>query len=113
MVGRPRLPSRLRRMRLEEAAYMSGIFDGEESFWLRGDDTAGHRRLNVSNQDPEIISACFRFTGAGGVGITIINDNKLCLQWLLVRQAEIEDFLWQIKPYSARAEGMLQKWLKK
>ncbi len=104
------LPSRLRRMSPVEAAYMGGMFDGEGSFWLRGDDRAGHRRLNVTNYDPEIISACFRLTGTGSASAAIVGNNKLSLRWVLVRQLEIRDFLQQIEPYSARAGGMLQKW---
>ena len=84
---------------------MGALFDGEGCLFL--ETPTNSRRIIIANNNPEIISACFRFTGAGNIG-TLSSAGNITYQWRLHRLAEIENFLQQIKPCSARAGEMLQ-----
>ena len=104
-LGSIRLPSRLPRMTLEQAAYLGGLVDGDGSIWQ-------HRRggwfISVGNNDPELISACLRFTQAGSVS-TGIRRNKLHMIWMLGRQEEVLYFAQQLLPYSAKVHDKIRR----
>ena len=102
-LGSIRLPSRLPRMTPEQTAYLGGLIDGDGSIFRHN---RGYWYVSVGNNDPELISACLRFSQAGSVG-TLVRRNKVTMIWSLGRQEEVLDFVQQILPYSAKAHDSI------
>lgn len=102
MQGRPWLPSRVRQMSREEAAYLGGVFDADGSLYLKRTQLV----TAIANNDPELISAPLRFTGTGSVS-SGVKRGKLHLIWRLDRQQEVLDFLVAILPFSVKAQEAL------
>lgn len=108
ILGYGRLPSRIPNMAPEQAAYLGGLIDGDGSIWHSRRSKRGGWYVSVGNNDPELISACLRFSQAGSVGATIKRD-KVHMIWMLGRQEEVLDFVHQILPYSAKAHDLIRR----
>lgn len=102
MDGRPWLAPTIRQMSNEEAAYLGGLFDGDGSVYPRRKQWV----ICIANNDPELISAPLRFTQTGSVQSAIARG-KLHMLWHLYRQADVLEFLIQIRPFSAKAQEVL------
>ncbi len=102
-----RLPSRLRNMTEVEAAYLGAMIDGEGCITNSG---RGHRQIKFGNTDIELISACLRATGIGGIELRLPRGlSKLPLWiWNVGRAQEIEDLCRRIAPYSMKAQRELE-----
>jgi len=100
--------SRVRQMTDVEAAWIGALIEGEGSIWWVKTKRHTWPAVNVSNTDPEIISALLRTTGVGSVHHqktptnALIQGAKPCYIWMAQAQREAADIIRQCAPYSMK-----------
>lgn len=118
-----RMASTLRKMSEPEAAWMGGMFEGDGhytmgSYIMGGKGPYFHAEIGVTNNLPEVISACLRATGTGRVRLhssPIGSEGPMGIRkahtyrWILSQRNTIEDFFRAIAPYSTKAQTGLAK----
>lgn len=108
---RPRA-RRLAELTEVQAAWIGAVIDCEGSLirtQLPGFVQIGYQ---VSNTDPEIMSALLRVTHAGSISTQEYprNGHKLCLRWRIVNMTDVAALTSRILAYSFKAQTMLDRY---
>jgi hypothetical protein len=101
--------SDLRKMSQVEASWIGAMIEAEGTVAFPSNKRLGFK-VNVTNADPEVLSALLRTTNAGSISPVLPGKlgKKVCYRWQIQALVEVKDLIRQCAPYSMKLQRLAE-----